>query len=412
MTLLLTVAIITIAISATCSLLEATLMSTRVPALEAARGGPHAAVAERFLEMKRDIASPTAAILIMNTVANTAGATLAGSLAVSAFGSEALGLFSALFTVAILFLAEIVPKTLGAVHWRVTWRFVVWPLSGLQKILKPAVFVTERTASLLVGAGKHKATTEGEIAAMIRLGATVGELSPTELQLLTSVLRFDEMRIREVMLPRRDVKTMRVGTSVADALVQVAEHLHTRYPVCRQDLDDAESIVHLKDLSSTRVNASQPIDVVARPLARVPETMGLSALLRQMQRTKQHMALVVDEFGTATGIVTLENLLEEIVGEVEDEFDHEAVLPPATESGARVLPGHTSLRVASELFEVELLGERVETLNGWLIEQLGRLPRPGDTVTVPGIHAEVLEIRRDQAAQIRLTPGESAAIKE
>jgi CBS domain containing-hemolysin-like protein len=220
------------------------------------------------------------------------------------------------------------------------------------------------------------------------------------------------MRIREVMLPRRDVKTMRVGTSVADALVQVAEHLHTRYPVCRQDLDDAESIVHLKDLSSTRVNASQPIDVVARPLARVPETMGLSALLRQMQRTKQHMALVVDEFGTATGIVTLENLLEEIVGEVEDEFDHEAVLPPATESGDRVLPGHTSLRVASELFEVELLGERVETLNGWLIEQLGRLPRPGDTVTVPGIHAEVLEIRRDQAAQIRLTPGESAAIKE
>ncbi len=381
-------------------------MSTRVPTLEAAKSGPHAHAANRFLEMKRNIAAPTAAILIMNTVANTAGATLAGSLAVAAFGTGALGLFSVLFTIAILFLAEIVPKTFGATRWRGIWRFVVWPLATLQRVLRPAVWLTEKTASALVGGLPGKPTTEGEIAAMIRLGANVGELSPTELQLLISVLRFDEMRVSEVMLPRREVKTMRADATGADALAIVGEHLHTRYPICQTDLEDAQAIIHVKDLTSANVQGTQKLAELGRPLARVPETMGLSQLLRQMQRTRQHMALVIDEFGTAVGIVTLENLLEEIVGEVEDEFDHEAPIPAASESGARVLPGNLPLRAVSELFEVELAAEHVETLNGWVIERLGRLPRVGDTLKEPGVVAEVLEVKNDQALQVRLTPSQ------
>lgn len=406
MTILLVVVLATIGISATCSLLEATLMSTRVPSLEAAKGGPHGAAAVRLIEMKRDIAAPTSAILIMNTVANTAGATLAGSLAADAFGTAALAPFSIVFTLAILFLAEIIPKTLGAMQWRSIWRFIVWPLAMLQRGLGPAVWLTQKATSALLGGGQHKPTTEGEIAAMIRLGATVGELSRTELELLTSVLRFDDMRVSEVLVPRHDVKTLRVGTTVAQALDVVGQHLHTRYPVCGEGLDDAQLVVHVKDLCAPAVEPTTLVRDLARPLARIPETMALPALMRQMQRTKQHMALVIDEFGSATGIVTMENLLEQIVGTVEDEFDHETKWPAPQAGGARVVPGGIPLRVLAELFDPPLSGDRVETLNGWILEQLGRLPRKGDVVRAPALRIEVLEVKRDQATSVRISPGQ------
>jgi len=406
MMLLLIVVLATLAVSATCSLLEATLMSTRMPTLEAAVGGPHGAAASRLLEMKRNIAAPTSAILILNTIANTAGATLAGSIAVDVFGTGALGLFSVLFTIAVLFLAEIGPKTLGAVQWRAIWRFIVWPLAGMQRALGPVVWMTEKVATLLVGGRQIKPTTEGEIVAMIRLGAKVGELSRTELDLMTSVLRFDEMRVSEVMVPRREVQSIRLDATVREALVVMGEHLHTRYPLHGGALDDATQLVHLKDLANPKVDPETPVRELARSLRHVPGTMAISSLLRQMQRTRQHMALVVDEFGTAVGLVTLENLLEEIVGAVQDEFDQELPASTPAEGGARVFRGATPLRVVSAHFETELTGQRVETLNGWVLEQLGRLPKIGDVLHEGGLALEVLEVRRDQATQIRITPSE------
>lgn len=406
MMLLLIVVLATLAVSATCSLLEATLMSTRMPTLEAAVGGPHGAAASRLLEMKRNIAAPTSAILILNTIANTAGATLAGSIAVDVFGTGALGLFSVLFTIAVLFLAEIGPKTLGAVQWRAIWRFIVWPLAGMQRALGPVVWMTEKVATLLVGGRQIKPTTEGEIVAMIRLGAKVGELSRTELDLMTSVLRFDEMRVSEVMVPRREVQSIRLDATVREALVVMGEHLHTRYPLHGGALDDATQLVHLKDLANPKVDPETPVRELARSLRHVPGTMAISSLLRQMQRTRQHMALVVDEFGTAVGLVTLENLLEEIVGAVQDEFDQELPASTPAEGGARVFRGSTPLRVVSAHFETELTGQRVETLNGWVLEQLGRLPKTGDVLHEGGLALEVLEVRRDQATQIRITPSE------
>lgn len=383
-------------------------MSTRAPALEAAKGGPHGEAAERMIAMKRDIAAPTSAILIMNTVANTAGATLAGSLAADALGAPALGPFSVLFTIAILFLAEIIPKTIGAVRWRTIWRFVVWPLMMLQKVLSPAIWLTQRATSAIVGTSQNKPTTEGEIAAMIRLGASVGELSPTELELLTSVLRFDEMRVSEVLVPRRDVKTLNLGTSVQEALVVVGESLHTRYPICDEALDDAALVIHVKDLCSPAARPETLVREFGRPLARIPETMTLPALMRQMQRTKQHMALVIDEFGSATGIVTMENLIEQIVGAVQDEFDQDTQWSAAQVGGERVVAGGTPLRVLAEHYDSALSGDRVETLNGWILEQLGRLPRTGDVLRASGLRLEVLETDRDQASSVRITAVEDA----
>ena len=149
MTILLLVAAVTVIISGMCSLFESTLYSTRMAALESARTvGKHRRLARRFIDMKKDIARPTSAILILNTIANTAGATIAGMYATTVLGTAWVPAFSALLTIAILFLGEILPKTYGAVHWKSVWHLVVWPVTVMQQGLYPIIKVTQGFAKL------------------------------------------------------------------------------------------------------------------------------------------------------------------------------------------------------------------------------------------------------------------------
>ena len=185
MTVLVVVVALTVLVSAMCSLFEATLYSTRVGLLEAeVAAGRHAARAERMLKMKRRIAQPTAAILILNTVANTAGAAVAGMTAAVVLGPEAVPVFSLGLTLLILFFAEIVPKTYGATSWRAAWPWIVWPLEALRKFLAPAVFLTQKFADLLSKDSAAGNVTADEVRAVINLGGRQGELSALEMQLL------------------------------------------------------------------------------------------------------------------------------------------------------------------------------------------------------------------------------------
>lgn len=403
MALLIFVVVLTILTSATCSLLEATLMSTRIAALEAEKTGKHGPAASRMIGMKKDIAAPTSAILITNTIANTAGATLAGTLAVREFGPGALGIFSVFFTIAILFLAEIVPKTFGAVQWRTLWRLVVWPLAALQTSLRPLVWLTQRTASFLVGGRTSSPTSESEIAAMIRLGGRVGALTSTELELLTSVLRFDDMRASEVTVPRRKVEMIPPHATVRDALAMAEHHPHSRYPLADGELGHAKQVVHLRDLVRAIAEPDREVRELGRSLPHIPTSLPISKLLRQMQRTKLHMVVVVDEFGSAAGIVTLEDVLEELVGQVQDEFDEEVREHEENPAGGWTLAGTTPLRTVEELFELRLEVENVETINGWLVSRLGKLPTKGDTVhDESGLVLEVVELQGDSASRIHL----------
>ena len=193
-------------ISAMCSLFEATLYSTRMSAVEVAlERGDHPARARRFLRMKQEIATPTAAILILNTVANTAGAAIAGVYAAQLLGIAAVPIFSIGLTLAILFLAEILPKTIGATRWRGVWPHIVWPLAGMEKALWPAIWATQRFSGLLTGGAERPRVTEDEVRATIRLGARSGEISPDETRLLNAVFEFDDMLCRQVMVPRQEV---------------------------------------------------------------------------------------------------------------------------------------------------------------------------------------------------------------
>ncbi len=403
MTALLIIVTTTLLISAACSLFEATLYSTRIGALEAAvAAGKHARPAKRFLQMKGNITSPTSAILILNTIANTAGATLAGMVAAEQLGAQFLPAISVGLTLGILFLSEILPKSIGATRWHGLWPYIVFPLAAMERLLQPLIYVTQKFSNLFTGGAGTPSVTEDEIQATIHRGGKEGELTRNELQLISAVFKFDEMVVRQILVPRREVDFLKVGQSLEEVLGTVERSGHTRYPVCEDSLEDVVGLLHIKDLVTGGPDRPHWNEVL-RPIRSVPETMQVSRLMRQMQRTKQHMAIVLDEHGTAVGIVTLENVLEQIVGSVQDEFDTEG--PEfATEGRDRYLvAGSVPIGRINEKLHLDLYAADVDTLAGLISSRLGRLPKVGDTLELQGVKIQVVEVREDHPAQVRLT---------
>ncbi len=404
MTGLIIVVVLTLSISAMCSLFEATLYSTRVASLEAVRSSrKRRSQAERFLAMKREIAVPTAAILILNTVANTGGAAFSGMYASTALGVAWVPAFSVLLTLGILLLSEIFPKTYGAIHWRRLWPLIVWPLAGLQRVFYPFIRIIQKLTDSLTAGSPAATATEAEIMSMIRLGARSGELTPTELRLLDAVFHFDQLSCRQVMLPRPDVVFFDISRSLEECLVLARATQHTRYPLCRGSLDSVIGLIHIKDLIGVPLQGDLDLNEVAKPLTFVPETMPLSQLLREMQTKGQHMALVVDEHGTTVGMITLENVLEQIVGSVLDEFDVETAEIVPKGPGSYLVEGQISLSHLNRELHLKLDQEHVDTLSGLLVDQQGSLLQGGEVVRLEGVVARVLEVRDGRAIRVRLT---------
>lgn len=403
MTLLLVAAGLTILISSFCSLIESILYSTRMGALEAEReDGPNAGLAERLIGMKSDIARPTSAILILNTIANTAGAAVCGMYATQVLGSAWVPAISAVLTVAILFLGEILPKTCGVTRWPTLWRFVVLPLAVMQKVLFPVIWVTRGFANFFTGTHAAPAVTEDEIQASIRLGRQSGQLSGTEHKLLNAVFQFDDMSARQVLVPRRDVVFLDASWSLGKCLEVTRETGHTRFPLCDGSLDRAVGLIHIKDLVGIPDSDDFDLMSIARPLQHIPETLPISQLLRDMQRSHQQMVLVDDEYGSVVGVVTMENVLEQIVGSVQDEFDSEP--PDVVGEGPRtyLVNGQMPIEGVNRECGLNLYSDDVETLSGLLVSRLNRLLREGDNVVLQGATAEVVEAQDGRANRIRL----------
>ncbi|MGQ0733838.1 MAG: hemolysin family protein [Acidobacteriota bacterium] len=403
MTLLFLAAALTVLVSSLCSLFEATLYSTRGSALEAARAaGPAGGLADRFIRMKANIAEPTSAILILNTLANTAGATICGMYAVQVLGTRWVPAFSVALTVAILFVGEILPKTFGATHWRTMWRLIVWPVWVLQTVLSPVIRVTQAFAHMFTGSQDAPAITADEIQASMQLGRREGELSASKLTLLNAVFAFDNLLARQVMVPRTQVVYLDLQWPLEQCLETARHSQHTRFPLCLGSLENAIGLVHVKDLLGVRLAETADLKAVARPLRHVPETIPISQLLREMQTSQQHMALVADEHGSVVGVVTLENLVEQIVGPVQDEFDSEP--PEIVRQSDRLFTvgGHVSVGLVNRELGLRLAADAADTVSGLLVSRVGRLLKVDDTVHLDGVTAQVLEVERGRATVVRL----------
>jgi CBS domain containing-hemolysin-like protein len=325
MTILILVVCLTIFVSAQCSLYEATLYSTRMGSLEAATSNPKLKrAARKMIAMKRRISEPLAAILILNTIANTAGATIAGMYAHQVLGTSLVPLFSALFTLGILLFAEIIPKTVGAIHWRGLWLFIVWPLDIMKYGLYPLILATEKLTSWLIRGRSAAGITEEDILGTVRLGAREGEISKWEGRMVHNIINLENMKVREIMTPRTVMFALDGDMSVEDGFNISSAKAFSRIPLYKGERENIIGYVMSYDLSAVQTleKPKKALASIAKPIAFVPEITNCLTLMNQFLRKRLQIVIVTDEYGGVAGLVTLEDMLEVVLGaEIVDERD-------------------------------------------------------------------------------------------
>ena len=319
---LLSVALVLV-VSALCSLSEAAIYAVRLPFVRrlSAAGSHAGTILENF---KQNMELPIAAILIINTAANTAGAAIAGAQARLLFGEGSLVWFSLLFTLAVLFLSEIIPKVAGVVYARPVAKTIAAPWALVIKMLSPLIWLTQKVSNLLKPSVSFLAPEE-EVHHFAMLSAEEGSIMQHEAEMVSNVLRLDQLVARELMTPRPVVFKLPSNTTAREVAGEVADWTHSRIPV--YEADDPETwlgFVLVKDvlaaLASDRFDLS--LAEIQKPLLFVAEETPGHELLRSFLKHRTHLFGVVDDFGDITGIVTLEDVLESLIGEeIVDESD-------------------------------------------------------------------------------------------
>ncbi len=316
---------LTVFISANCSLYEAILYSTRQATLEGVKAqGRAPGLVDKMIHMKQNIASPIAAILILNTIANTAGATLSGMMAAEVLGAKWMPLVSVGLTLCILIFSEIIPKTVGAVHWRGLWRFTVLPLLTIRYLLTPFVFMAQRLTDILTPADAPPNVTEDDIVGVAWLGTSEGEISEEEGRLVENVIRLEDSQVHEVMTPRAVVFTLPEDAEVSDAYRHSEEKAFSRIPVYRDDPENIIGYVTRYDINTAR-DKSEDAETIAglvKEIQFVPEKTDCLKALINLLSNHASMAIACDEFGGFAGLLSLEDILETLLGtEIVDETD-------------------------------------------------------------------------------------------
>jgi len=321
LTLLIVYVALAIGVSFLCSIMEAVLLSVS-PAYIGALESEKPDTAARLLELRNDVDRPLAAILTLNTIAHTIGAAGAGAQAAAYFGNGAIGIFSALLTLGILLLSEIIPKTLGASYWRGLAPMVARILKPLIYITYPLVLMSQWFAKILTRGEKGGDVSREELAALADIGVEEGVFRDGEARLFKSLLRFESLRVADIMTPRT-VLVAFPEAATAQELVD-AQGPFSRYPVYGKNLDDVTGYVLRNDALEHVVSgaADTPLSGFRRDLPAMPEGRSLLEVFDELVDGNEHITLIVDEYGGTSGIATLEDLIETLIGlEITDETD-------------------------------------------------------------------------------------------
>ena len=320
--LLIVVTLVVLA-SGACSLVEAVLYSvapSHIDSLDRA-GDPRGPV---LRNLRSQVDRPIAAILSLNTIANTGGAALAGAIASSVLGSYWIGYFSAGFTLAILLFAEIIPKTAGVTYARKLAGPIATPLEKLVKIATPVIWVSRFVTKIISSNHEDEHVSDEELLQIVRRGLSTGDLQPHEANVISNVLKLETTTAAQILTPNTVVFTLSASLGVEQAATNEQLLQHSRIPVFDKSPDDIVGIVHRRDIlrAAAKDQFELSLDQLMHPVHFVVATVKLDKLLRIFLEQRQHLVIAINEFGNVSGIVTLEDVLEEILGrEIIDEFD-------------------------------------------------------------------------------------------
>ena len=398
MLIFLTAVAVVLVVSFMCSIFESVLLSLTRPQIEVL-GRRHGRAAKLLSTFKENMDVPIAAILILNTAAHTIGAAVAGASYSDVFDAGTLWIFSIIFTLAVLLLTEIIPKTLGISYATLIAAPVAHGIQLLTVLLKPLVAVSEAISRSLRRGTVVPVTSSEEIRLLAWLGHLRGAVGPLTAGMIVGATQLRHLHADDIMLPRENVRFLSEDMSREQVVAYIRESGHSRFPFSPTgNFDDVAGVILVKDLLYWMLQNDAPeIDwsALLQESLVVPNSVPLPQLLKTYQETQRHLAVVVDEYGSVEGIVTLEDVLEEIVGDIRDESDIPVEEFLDKSDGTLIVRGNVDMRKLCTRLGITWDPElEVSTVSGLVTEILERIPVAGDTVEWNDYRIEVLRADR------------------
>ena len=373
------------------------------------------AKAKRVLKITDDSGKMLSAILVGNNIVNLSASSLSTSLAIKFGGSIAVGIATGVITLLILIFGEISPKTLATLYADNISLAYAGIISFLMKILTPVIFLVNKLAMgflflMRVDPRKGQNTmTEDELRTIVDVSHEEGVIETEEREMINNVFDFGDAQAKEVMVPRIDMISVNIDSTYEELLDIFREEHFTRLPVYEDSTDNIIGIINVKDLLLCEDREHFSVRNILRQPYYTYEHKNTSELLIEMRQSSINIAIVLDEYGATAGLITLEDLLEEIVGEIRDEYDDDEEDPIQKISDLEyMVHGSMNLEDLGEILDLELTSEDYDSIGGYLIELLDHLPTAGESVLTPeGLYLRVEDMEKNRINKIFLRLPES-----
>ena len=347
-------------------------------------------------------------ILVGNNLVNISASSIATVLGIKYFGDAGVGIAAGITTLLVLVFAEITPKTLAAQKSEKISLMVAKPISILTTVLAPIVFVTTQIASIflrLLGC-KHNANlpsiTEEELKSLVNLGEEEGVIEDQEKTMICNVFDFKDHLIKDVMIQRMDIVAININASYDEIIKVIRTEQYSRFPIYSNKIDNIIGILNVKELVYR--DSDEVFDIkkfMTKPYYTF-EYMNTSELFNEMKKGRTHIAIVLDEYGGTAGIVTFEDLVEEIVGEISDEYDMHTKEIEMIQEGEYIVNGSTRIEELNELIGTRIQSEHYESVGGFIIELMGRLPKQGESVEHMNTKFLIENMERNRIKKIKV----------
>ena len=349
-------------------------------------------------------------ILIGNNLVNIATSSIATSIAIELFGNKGVGIATGVVTLFILIFGEITPKSLGNSNSLKYAKIVAPFLYWIEKIFYPFVLFFSWLIKRVIGKENLISSafiTEEEIRRFVNVSEEEGVIKEIEKDMIQSVFDFDDTQVREIMVPRIDMVCIESDADIEEVVELAVEYGHSRIPVYENVVDDIIGLIYVKDLLklilSNEDETNVDLEEFIKPIYFIPESKPINTLLTEMQKRREHMAIVLDEYGGTSGLITIEDLLEEIVGDIQDEFDLETKMIEKINDNEMIVDARSDIDKINDKLEDSLHEEEnFETISGFILYNLGYLPKKGEKIKIENLIITVEDVSEHRIEKVRI----------
>ena len=357
--------------------------------------------------LKQDPSQMLTTILIGNNLVNIAASALATVIATREFGSIGPGIAVGLLTFFILVFGEITPKSLATRYPERISLLIAVPLLTFMRLIYPLVWMFSKFTTRgyhLTGGKEEPTVTESELISMLGFGVQEGEIEHDEKEIIERVFGFNDLTVRDVMTPMRDVFSLDGQQTVAEVLPVVIQKPYSRIPLRNRETNQFYKTLHLRDLLTASANEchDKSIESIAHEPLYVPQYLAIDELFAKFRRHSRIFAIVVDEFGDERGIVTLEDIMEELVGEIYDETDVAPMAAERISDDELVVQGFAEIRIIESMLGVDLPGKPTDTVGLWILSHTEKIPKPDEVYLIDNLEVRILKATSRSIEQVRV----------